>query len=203
MKDRSQYMKEKNPSHAKLTLAHYFLFLLLFAALFASYKMVAPYLGPIILALIFAAMANPVYQWFVEKTKGRENLSAALVCLLLTLLIVVPCMIMLSVIIAQGIDSVEAINRWVAAGNLAKLKEAALVKTAVGLMHRYLPPDFLEVAVLEVRQLPLPLAEGVVALRVLPEEGQRDLLPQPHSLEGIEGQLFGGDQQAVPALIGQ
>ncbi|MFZ5564092.1 MAG: AI-2E family transporter [Thermodesulfobacteriota bacterium] len=142
-------MKEKNPSHAKLTLAHYFLFLLLFAALFASYKMVAPYLGPIILALIFAAMANPVYQWFVEKTKGRENLSAALVCLLLTLLIVVPCMIMLSVIIAQGIDSVEAINRWVAAGNLAKLKEAALVKTAVGLMHRYLPPDFLEVASLQ------------------------------------------------------
>lgn len=137
-------MKEKPSSHAKLTIAHYFLFFLLFVSLFASYKMISPYLGSIILALIFAAMAKPVYQWFVEKSGGRENLSAALVCLLLTLLIVVPCMIMLSVIIAQGIDSVEAIHRWVEAGNLARLKDAPLVRTAVDLMHRYLPPNILE-----------------------------------------------------------
>ncbi|ABW66909.1 AI-2E family transporter [Desulfosudis oleivorans] len=136
-------MTEKNSFHTRLTIAHYFLFFLLFVALFASYKMIAPYLDPILLALIFAAMANPVYQWFVKKTKGRENLSAGLVCLLLTLVIVIPCMIMLTVIIAQGIDSVGAINRWVAAGNLEKLKDAPLVRTAVDFMQRYLPSSVL------------------------------------------------------------
>lgn len=136
-------MKEGSAFRKKLSIDHYFLFALLFAALFASYKMIAPYLDPILLALIFAAMANPVYQWFVKKTGGRDNLSAALVCLLLTLVIVIPCMIMLSVIIAQGIDSVGAINRWVAAGNLEKLKDAPLVRTAVDFMQRYLPSSVL------------------------------------------------------------
>src|SRR5438093_4638120 len=58
-----------------------------------------------------------------------------------------------------------------------------------------------QLLILQVRQLPLTLAEGVVALGVLFEQRQRNLFPQPYLLERVERQFLGGDQQLVPALI--
>jgi hypothetical protein len=52
-----------------------------------------------------------------------------------------------------------------------------------------------------VRQFPLALSEGVVALRVRLEERQRDFLPRPNLLEGIKCELFGWNQQSIPAQV--
>ena len=60
-----------------------------------------------------------------------------------------------------------------------------------------------QIAVFEVRKLPLVLAEGVVALRVLLEQRERDLLPEPDLAEGIEAQLGFRYQYAVPGGVGQ
>jgi hypothetical protein len=60
-----------------------------------------------------------------------------------------------------------------------------------------------EVTILQVRQFPLALAERVVALGVLPEQGDGNLIPQTHFLERIEGQFFSRNLQPVPALIGE
>ncbi len=128
----------------RLTIAHYFLFLLLFVSLFTCYRMIRPYLDPVIMALILAGLSGPVYRWLEKKTRGRTNLAALLCCIILTLVIVVPFMIMLSVIISQGIDSFEAINRWLAEGNLQRLAQTPLVTTVIGMLHRYLPDEVLK-----------------------------------------------------------
>jgi len=105
----------------ELDISHYFLFMLIFTALFMCYKMINIYLNPIILGLILAILAKPLYEWMLKKVKGRKSLASGIICTLLIVVIVFPFMILFSLVIKQGIVSFNAINDWVAAGNFAKL----------------------------------------------------------------------------------
>jgi predicted PurR-regulated permease PerM len=114
----------------KLNISHYFLFSLLFASLFLCYNMINIYLDPIIFGLILGILAKPVYEWVQKKVKGRTNLAACILCILLVVVIMIPLMLLVSVIIRQGIISFNAINEWVMAGNLERF---------IQLYEKYLP----------------------------------------------------------------
>jgi hypothetical protein len=78
----------------------------------------------------------------------------------------------------------------------------------IGICRRFLRAEEvrvvgLEIAIFQVRELPVALAEFVVALGVGLEEGDGDLVPKPNLAEGIEGQLFGGYQEPILALAEQ
>ena len=60
-----------------------------------------------------------------------------------------------------------------------------------------------EVAVFEVRKLPLAFAECVVAVGVLLEQRNGDFLPKSYLLEGVRNQFFCGYLQAIPALVAE
>ncbi len=123
----------------KLNISHYFLFILIFAALFLCYRMISPYLDPIIFALILSVLANPLYERLEKKAGGRKNLSAAIMCLLLIFIVVVPLLLIGSVVIRQGIISFNAMNAWISAGNLENLSGMPLIKSVTDFYDKFFP----------------------------------------------------------------
>ena len=97
--------------------------MLIFASLFLCYKMINIYLNPIIFGIILAILAAPLYKRMKTKVKGRPNLAAFILCILLVVVIMIPLMLLISVVIRQGIISFTAINDWVMAGNLERFAQ--------------------------------------------------------------------------------
>jgi len=128
--------------------AHYFLFLLLIVVLIGCYNIIKPYLHTIILAMILAVIFTPVNKKLERLLKGRKNTAAALSCLLLTMVVVLPVLFMLLAIIQQGIDSFDAIYTWVESGKYHALSSHPLVTGVVAWGQGVLPdieryfPDF-------------------------------------------------------------
>lgn len=113
-------------------------------ALFLSYQMIKPYLDPVIIAVILAVLSNPVYQWFKIKCKGRKKTAAFLSCIVLILLIIIPLTLVFLAVIKQGILSFNAINQWVAQGNIEKLTHTPFVSKMLLLSQKYLRGSLLK-----------------------------------------------------------
>ncbi|MFP4039243.1 MAG: AI-2E family transporter [Desulfosudaceae bacterium] len=142
-------MTDLSDTPEKFNLGHYFLLFLIVLSLFACWRMMAPYLDPIIIALLLAALLSPVNGWIQKKTGNRPNLAALLSCVLLTMVIILPVIVMLSVAVRQGVQSFNAIHAWIADGNLQRLAQTPLVGQVVALIKTYTPEQFLEGARLE------------------------------------------------------
>jgi len=128
----------------ELNIGHYFLLFLIVLALFACWRMLGPYLDPIIIALLLAAILSPINGWIQQKVGNRPTLAAIITCVLLTLVIVLPVLMMLSIAVRQGIQSFTAIQAWIAAGNLENLAQTPLAAKLLSLGNTYLPEHFLE-----------------------------------------------------------
>jgi len=143
-------VKETNEnSLEKTNIATYFLFALIFASLFLCYRMMKNYLDPVILAFIISGLVHPLYQWTEKKCRGRKNIAASVLCFFLVFVIMVPLLLVFSGVINQGIDSFQAINQWVAAGNLEKITSLPALDLVFDFGQRHLPAwvlqaDFLE-----------------------------------------------------------
>ena len=105
----------KLSSRSLLTL---FLFLLLIGGLYFAYLLFAPFINTIVLAVVFAALFHPVYVFFLNKTGGRENLSAFVVLVAVILVVILPLTFLILGLIPQMRQSITAVTTWLAAGNL-------------------------------------------------------------------------------------
>lgn len=132
----------------RLNYGHYFLFFLLFLSLFTSYKLIRPYLNPIILAGILTIVLRPIYEKLLRWTRGRKNITAFLACALLTLVVVIPLLFLLFTLIQQGVQSFNAIYNWVAQEKYRAILQHPLLDDLVAAVQEYLPsvqklfPDF-------------------------------------------------------------
>lgn len=132
----------------QLNHGHYFLFFLLFVSLFASYKLIQPYLNPIILAGILTILLHPIYEKLLRWTRGRRNVAAFLACILLTLVVGIPLMFLLFALIQQGVQTFNAISEWVDQEKYNAILTHPLLDDVIAAMQEYLPnvqrffPDF-------------------------------------------------------------
>ena len=127
-----------------MTIAHYFLFLLLFLSLFLSYQMMRGYLDPVIIAVILAVLCNPVYQWLKIRCRGRKKTAALCSCLLLIMVIIIPLSLVFLAVIKQGILSFNAINQWISQGNIERLAQTPFVAEMVTLSQKYMKESLLK-----------------------------------------------------------
>ncbi len=130
-------IQEGNPM--KFNFSHYFLFFLIFLVLVACYNIIEPYLNPIILAMILAAVFSPVHRKIVECVRGRENLGAFLSCLLLSLVVVLPLTLISFALIRQGIQSINGIQEWIAQGGYTKFIEHPLIIKIMASIETFMP----------------------------------------------------------------
>ena len=124
------------------------MFFLLFLSLFTSYKLIRPYLNPIILAGILAIVLRPFHEKLLRWTRGRKNTAAFLACTLLTLVVMIPLLFLFFALIQQGVQSFNAIYDWVAREQYRAIIEHPLLEDLVAAVQEYLPsiqkffPDF-------------------------------------------------------------
>ncbi|GAK56114.1 hypothetical protein U27_03076 [Candidatus Vecturithrix granuli] len=139
---------DKPRRQVHLNYGHYFLFFLLFLSLFTSYKLIQPYLNPIILAGILAIVLRPFYEKLLRWTRGRKNIAAFLACTLLTLVVMIPLLFLFFALLQQGVQSFNAIYDWVAQEKYRVILEHPLLDDLVAAAQEYLPsiqklfPDF-------------------------------------------------------------
>jgi predicted PurR-regulated permease PerM len=137
-------MADSQSPNRQINLGHYFLVFLILVSLYFCWQIMKPYVDPVIIALILAALTRPVNDRLLKRFRGKENLAALASCFLLIIVIVVPVVILLSLVIRQGIHSFTAIQHWIAAGNLTRLMTNPLITRALALADQYLPGNILE-----------------------------------------------------------
>jgi predicted PurR-regulated permease PerM len=123
----------------KLNFSHYFLFFLIILVLIACYKIIQPYQHAIILATILAAVLHPVHRKIVTLVRGRENLAAFLSCLFLTLVVVLPLVLISFALIRQGVETMSAMQDWIAKGGHTQMLTHPVVAKTVEWTQKVLP----------------------------------------------------------------
>lgn len=113
----------------------YFLMALLGTSLFGCFKILQPYLGPILLALIFAIVFHPIHARIEKMIKGRKNLAASISCILLMTAFVMPFFLITAAAIQQGIESARSIIEWVNMGGIELLMQKPFVASLMNEIH--------------------------------------------------------------------
>ncbi len=82
-----------------------FFWVLFGAVLVLSYFVFAPYLTVIFLSVVLAIVLNRPYKWLVKKTHGKKNLSATIMTIIATVLILVPTFIVGTLLANEVVDA--------------------------------------------------------------------------------------------------
>lgn len=100
---------------------YYFLFALLFFALYLSFVLMQPFLHVIVLACIFSALVYPLYARIRLKTGLGDYSAAGLTLAMIVLLFCLPMVFFLSQLIPQGARSIRDLAQWLSGNNLDDL----------------------------------------------------------------------------------
>lgn len=87
--------------------------LLLFFSLYLFYLILSPFFDTIILAMVLAALATPLYHRLEPRLGGRRNMAALLTVLFVIVCILLPILLFLTGLVGQGIQTVGRITAWV------------------------------------------------------------------------------------------
>lgn len=124
----------KSSEESSFKHGHYFLFFLLFLCIYTSYGILKPYLNPLIIAFILAAVSSPMNRWILKKVKMRKNSAAFVSCVLLTIVVVIPFTIVLIALLNQATDFFVGLNKWIKGGNLS-----STITYIQSFINKYLP----------------------------------------------------------------
>ncbi len=114
-------MKTSHLSDATSRIARLALVALLALVLWLGYRVIRPYLDPLVLAVVLAALLHPFFRWLRDRLKGRASLAALLTCLLVLVVLLGPVALMGGALVRQGISSLHAIQEWISGGGLERM----------------------------------------------------------------------------------
>ncbi|MFA5904994.1 MAG: AI-2E family transporter, partial [Desulfobacula sp.] len=115
------------------------LFSLMGIVFFGCFSIIQPYIHTILLATILSFVASPVHRWIETRFNNRKNLSALVSCLLLTIVVVIPMVILLFSLIQQGVSTFNAMYDWIAAGKYKIIMEHPLTISLYTWLNNQLP----------------------------------------------------------------
>jgi predicted PurR-regulated permease PerM len=115
------------------------LVILLLGSLFLAFRVVKPYLNPILLAIILGSLLQPVCGWLRRRLGGRRSLAALLSLLLVVVAILGPLALAGIALVSQGMASVDGIQAWVQGGNLDRLLQEPWAERFASFTNRYFP----------------------------------------------------------------
>lgn len=115
------------------------LVILLLGSLFLAFRVIRPFLNPILLAIILGSLLHGVCAWFRQRLGGRRTLAALLSLLLVVIAILGPLALAGIALVSQGMSSVDAIQAWVQGGNLDRLLQQPWAERFAAFTNRYFP----------------------------------------------------------------
>ncbi|UTM56840.1 AI-2E family transporter [Photobacterium sp. CCB-ST2H9] len=123
---------------------HWMLVAALVLAAYASYRLIEPYLGPIVMAFIISLLFYPLHAR-IEGKLGRPNRSAILSCIILTFIIVIPVLIVFASIVQQGSTFSKDSYAWLTSGGPKDLLAHPYAQTALDTLNKWSPFESLDV----------------------------------------------------------
>lgn len=82
----------------------------LYLALFyLIYKVINPFIYPILWAGIFTVIFSPLHKWILKLTKERETLAASITMFLIVVLVVLPGVFIITLIVSESIDFAQSL----------------------------------------------------------------------------------------------
>ena len=127
------------PHPFKVEPRHWMLIVALFVASYASYKLIEPYLGPIVLAFIISLLFTPMHKRLLARMPTRENTAAMLSCFIMTVIIVIPLLIVFSSIVHQGTTVSKESYTWLTTGGPKELFAHPFAQKTLALIDKYSP----------------------------------------------------------------
>ncbi|WP_213995719.1 AI-2E family transporter [Arsukibacterium sp.] len=126
-------------NQVKIEPGHWVLIIFLLLALYASYLLIAPYIGPVVLAFVLSLLCFPVHQWIVRKFPDKPNLASTLTCSLLVVVILVPAALVVMAIVQQSVTFAKQSYQWVEDGGAEKLLQQPFIKNGIDRLNDFLP----------------------------------------------------------------
>lgn len=131
------YLKERDSGVGINT--HYVLFFLMLCVFTGCFTLIRPYIHTILLAMILAFVVSPVHERIENSLGGRKNTAAALSCLLLTTVVVLPLFFMLFSLISQAVSSFNAMSEFIASGKAEALLKHPLALKLTDIVRHIMP----------------------------------------------------------------
>ena len=108
-------------------------FLILFVLLLYQLGLIlSPFFKPIMWAIILARLTYPVYLRLLRWSRGRENLSAALMTLAIVFVAIIPAVYLVTLGIQEAIGAYQRTMEWIQGGGLKRLPELVLHLPVIG-----------------------------------------------------------------------
>lgn len=115
------------------------LILALVLAGYASYCLIEPYVGAIILAFIISLLYYPIHERIDNALNNKPNTAAILSCVILTVIIVIPLLIIFTSILAQGTNFSKESYQWISNGGAKELLAHPAVHHTLTVINKYVP----------------------------------------------------------------
>lgn len=126
-------------NQVKIEPGHWVLVIFLLLALYASYLLIAPFIGPVVLAFVLSLLCFPVHQKIVRKLPDKPNLASTITCSLLVVVILVPATVVLMAIVQQSVTFAKQSYQWVEEGKAEALLQQPFIKNAIERLNDFLP----------------------------------------------------------------
>ena len=127
------------PKPFKVESRHWMLIAALALAAYASYTLIEPYIGPIVMAFIISLLYYPLHLKLDRLMPRSPNLSSVLSCTLLTFIIVIPMLVVFSSIIHQGTTFSKESYTWLTSGGVQEVLAHPYVVKLLSLIEKYSP----------------------------------------------------------------
>ena len=123
----------------KIESRHWMLIAALALATYASYQLIQPYIGPIVMAFIISLLYYPLHCRMTNWMPRSPNMSAVLSCTLLTFMIMIPLLVVFSSIIHQGTTFSKESYTWLTQGGVETVLSHPYVVKLFALIEKYSP----------------------------------------------------------------
>lgn len=107
--------------------------------LYYSYAIIKPYLVDLFLSLVVFFTAKPLHRGLTRLLFGQRSLAAALTCLILALIIVVPLITLVSIVARQALEFSSTLGHGLQSGTLGQWLNAKMDSLQDYLVHLNLP----------------------------------------------------------------
>jgi predicted PurR-regulated permease PerM len=116
-----------------------FLILLLLFALYLGFSIVEPFLHTLIFSTVLAVLFSPVFTWVLAAVGGRRYLASLITVTIIVFCLLLPMTFLVMALISQGVESLVALNAWVAQGGLDALASGDRLEVYLAWLRRELP----------------------------------------------------------------
>ncbi|PSW19029.1 AI-2E family transporter [Photobacterium sanctipauli] len=127
------------PKPFRVESRHWLLIAALAIAIYASYTLLQPYLGSIVMAFIISLLYYPLHCKIEQKMPKSPNAASVISCTILTFMIVIPLLVVFSSIIHQGTTFSKDSYVWLTSGGVQEVLSHPYVVKLFALIEKYSP----------------------------------------------------------------